>query len=294
MIIVRLIGGIGNQFFQYALGRNVAIKNNTELKLDISGFEKYKLHNYGLNHFNIVENIATITEIQQFKPIWRQFFPYAENTLSKFFLPWYKQNYILEPDFSYNPDIFKLKKNAYLEGVWQSEKYFSDISEIIRKEISVKNEPDGLNQELLNLIQRTNSVNVHIRRGDYASNPKTQEKHGLLNLEYYINSLKLIEEKVRNPHLFVFSDDIPWVRENFKIDLPICFIDHNGIEKNYEDIRLMSSCRHHIIANSSFSWWGAWLSNNPGKIVIAPKRWFALGSLDKKTTDLIPSGWIQL
>jgi hypothetical protein len=292
MIIVKLIGGLGNQLFQYALGRNLALKNDTELKLDISGFEIYKLHNYGLYHFNIIENIAKDEEIQCFKRTRKQVFSYTIDKISKRFFPWYKRKYITEPDFSYNSNIFKITKNAYLEGYWQSEKYFTDISETIRKEISVKNEPDELNRNTLTQINITNSVSLHIRRGDYISNKKSMETHGVPGMDYYMQAQALIEEKIKNPHIFVFSDDIEWTRNHLKSDLPLHFIDHNGVKKNYEDMRLISFCKHHIIANSSFSWWGAWLSNNPQKIVIAPKKWF--NKPDINTKDLIPEYWIRL
>jgi len=292
MIIVKLIGGLGNQLFQYALGRNLALKNDTELKLDISGFEIYKLHNYGLHHFNIIENIAKQEDIQCFKPTRRQIFFYTMDKISKRFLPLYKRKYIVEPDFSFNSNIFKITKNAYLEGYWQSEKYFADISEIIRKEISVKNEPDELNRNTLAQINITNSVSLHIRRGDYISNKKTMETHGVPSMDYYVQAQTFMEEKVKDPHIFVFSDDIEWTKDHFKSDLPLHFIDHNGVKKNYEDMRLMSFCKHHIIANSSFSWWGAWLSNNPQKIVITPKKWF--NKPDITTRDLIPESWIRL
>jgi hypothetical protein len=289
MIIVKLIGGLGNQFFQYALGRNLALRNKTELKLDISGFESYKLHKYVLHHFNIVENIATKEDIQRFKPTQRQFFSYVTYKISKLVLPWYQQKYISEPDFSYNSNIFRIKGNAYLDGYWQSEKYFAEQSKIILKEFSVKNKPDELNREMLAIIGSTNSVSLHIRRGDYVSNRKNTETHGVLGIDYYMRALNFMEEKVKNPQVFVFSDDIPWARENLKTDVPLHFIDHNGVERNYEDLRLMSNCKYHIIANSSFSWWGAWLGRFPDKQIYAPRNWFK--SSDNDTKDLIPETW---
>ena len=289
MIIVKLIGGLGNQLFQYALGRNLAQKKNTELKLDISGFEEYKLHKYGLHHYNIIENIATQEDIQRFKPTQRQFFSYVTNKISKRILPWYKQKYIIEPDISYNSDILKIAGDAYIEGYWQSEKYFAEISGIIMNEFSVKNEPDELNREMLTIINSTNSVSLHIRRGDYVSNRKTMEFHGVLGIDYYKRALNFMEEKVKNPLIFIFSDDIPWAKDNLKTDLPLHFINHNRVERNFEDLRLMSNCKHNIIANSSFSWWGAWLNKFPNKHVCAPGNWF--NSSENNTKDLIPASW---
>jgi hypothetical protein len=292
MIIVKLIGGLGNQLFQYALGRNLALKNNTELKLDISGFETYKLYKYGLHNFNIIENIATDKDIYEFKPKKAQFLSYVSNKISERVLPWYKQKYIIEPDFRFNSNILKIGKNAYLDGYWQSEKYFTGISSIILDEFSVKNEPDELNRELLTTINSTNSVCLHIRRGDYISNRTTLETHGVLGIDYYTRSLNSMKKMVNNPQIFIFSDDIPWARENLKINLPLHFIDNNGVEKNYEDLRLMSNCKHHIIANSSFSWWGAWLCINPDKIIFAPKQWFNDRTRDDR--DIVPDLWIKI
>jgi len=135
-------------------------------------------------------------------------------------------------------------------------------------------------------------VSLHIRRGDYVSNRSTLEIHGVLGIDYYVRALNLMEEKVKEPQIFVFSDDIPWARDNLKTNLPLQFIDHNGVEKNYEDLRLMSNCKNHIIANSSFSWWGAWLSSNSEKIVITPMNWFNQSNMD--TRDLIPVSWYRI
>ena len=133
---------------------------------------------------------------------------------------------------------------------------------------------------------------MHIRRGDYVSNPTTNKLHGTCSLEYYHNAVDIIAAKVSNPHFFIFSDDHEWARNNFKIDYPLTFVAHNNAGKNYEDMRLMSLCKHHIIANSSFSWWGAWLGSNPKKIVCAPRGWFKDKSLN--TNDIIPSDWSRI
>jgi hypothetical protein len=132
-------------------------------------------------------------------------------------------------------------------------------------------------------------VSLHIRRGDYVSNRKNIETHGVLGIDYYKRALNFMKEKVKNPQVFVFSDDIPWARENLETDLSLHFMDDNGVERNYEDLRLMSNCKYHIIANSSFSWWGAWLGKFPDKQIYAPRNWF--NSSDNDTKDLIPETW---
>jgi len=295
MIIVRILGGLGNQLFQYAMGRAVAYRNNLELKLDLSLQDNYSLRSYELNFFNIEADIATKKEIYYFKVYRRQVITRAVNKARRILLPRYKQKVIKQRGLLFDPDILKVKGSTYLSGDWQSEKYFIDIADSIRKEFTIKNQPDEVNTLLLKKIDSTNAVSLHIRRGDYASNPKTRKFHGVLDLDYYIHALDLITRQNKDAHVFVFSDDIPWARQNFKISLPVDFIDHNGSDKGYEDLRLMSHCKHHIIANSTFSWWGAWLAENPNKMVIAPRRWFAeIEMIEIQKMKIVPEGWIQI
>jgi hypothetical protein len=136
-----------------------------------------------------------------------------------------------------------------------------------------------------------NAISLHVRRGDYANNPKTKATHGLCSLDYYQASVRQMAQKVARPHFFIFSDDMEWVQGNLKIDFPCVFVEHNRGAESYNDMRLMSLCKHHIIANSSFSWWGAWLNPNMEKIVIAPRKWFASQTA---VPDLFPAGWIIL
>jgi len=269
MIIVRLIGGLGNQMFQYAAARRAAYVHSTTLKLDISAFNWYKLRKYSLNHFNIIENIATADDIAQFKG------------------QIIKQNF-----FHFNPDILKVPKDVYLDGYWQSEKYFADIEDIIRKEFRTKYELYGKNKELASYIQNCTSVSLHIRRGDYVSDPQTNSVHGTCTLDYYQRCISKLLEKITDPHFFIFSDDPKWVIANLHLDYPTTFVIHNGLEKDFEDLRLMSMCKHNIICNSSFSWWGAWLNANPGKMIFAPDQWFRSEKL--YTGDLMPSTWQRI
>lgn len=291
MIIVQLMGGLGNQMFQYALGRHLAMRHNVPLKLDLQGFKDYKIRNYDLNHFNIQENIATSRDLS------RVFFPFDGrfHTLGKILkvkLTGVQQiQYIKQRTLDFQPEILSLDDNIYLDGSWQSEKYFSDITDVIKKEFTVKSNPDSLNNSYLNEITGCESVSVHIRRGDYISNPKTNQFHGTLDLEYYQDALKLVLEKMDDPHFFVFSDDPDWAEHHIILSAPVTYIRHNT-EKNFEDMRLMSSCKHHIIANSSFSWWGAWLASNKNKVVIGPKKWFR--EMNYCDEDRMPDNWIRI
>lgn len=290
MIIVRLIGGLGNQMFQYSLGRTLSLKCQSDLYFDISLLEKLLPNvtprHYELDVFNIKACIASSDLLKRVPFLLKDVIRLG---IRKRFKGETVFQYVKEKNPNFHDEILSLPDNVYLDGYWQSEKYFSEIVNIIRKEFSFVSPPSAINQELLKEIGECNSVSMHIRRGDYVSNPKYMEIHGVLEIDYYMQALKLIRKNVKDLHIFVFSDDISWVRSNFKTDLPLHFIDHNGAEKDYEDLRLMSSCKHHIIANSSFSWWGAWLCENPEKIIYAPKKWFNRLNFDEG--DLIPDSW---
>jgi len=289
MIIIKLLGGLGNQLFQYALGRNIAQKNKTQLKLDITPFDTYSKHRYGLNHFNILENLATSQEVSRYKKYDTQTKIGKLFNLIESLKPLKSRAYIKEPYFyGYFSEVLNLGDNIYLDGFWQSEKYFKDIENILRDEFTIK---EKLEDNLLNAIMSTNSVSIHVRRADYVTNPSANKIYGVCSLDYYNNAVSKITRLVRTPHFFIFSDDLAWCKNNIRLNFPTTFIDH-GADKNYEDLILMSKCKHNIIANSSFSWWGAWLNDNPDKIIIAPEKW--LKDPNRTTEDLIPSGWLKI
>ncbi|MFX0199817.1 MAG: alpha-1,2-fucosyltransferase, partial [Candidatus Hodarchaeota archaeon] len=261
MVVVRIISGLGNQMFQYAAGRRLAIKLGVALKLDISSYsEFYKLRSYDLGIFNIKENFATPKEVRQLTNISKNLFVrICYRFLRKQQKP--SESYYKEKHFHFDPDVLNLPDDVYLDGYWQSDKYFADIAEIIRQEFSVKTALQAKNQELAALIGSCESVSLHIRRGDYVSNPRTSQMFVTCDLDYYYRCVDHISQTVQHPHFFVFSDDHQWAHDNLKLSFPTMFIDHNEADKAYEDLRLMSLCKHNIIANSSFSWWGAWLNN---------------------------------
>lgn len=292
MVIVRLIGGLGNQMFQYAAGRRLARMLGVKLKLDISEFDKYTLRTYDLGVFNIQESFATPEEVAALTV--------RKQGIVERMIGWILREparmtptYIREKEkFHFDPDILNLPNNVYLEGSWQSEKYFADIGMIIRQEFTVKTPPVGKNKELMKRIASYESVSLHVRRRDYVSNPRTNRFHGTCDLDYYFRCVEYLAQILENPQFFAFSDEPEWVRHNLRLPYLTTVVDHNGIDKAYEDLRLMSQCKHHIIANSTFSWWGAWLSQNPERIVLAPKGW--LRSHDYDPRDLIPDRWIKM
>lgn len=289
MIIVKLIGGLGNQLFQYALGRNLAIKNNCQLKLDISAFQEYKLRKYSLNHFNIEETFATEDDKNEVMKK-RHFYRLTSKIRNKK-EPEFK-NYYHEKHFHFDPEVLNIQGNAYLDGYWQSEKYFIDVSKRIKSELTLKEELDIENLKVAQDIKESSSVGVHIRRGDFVNDSLTKAIHGVCDLSYYHSAIENIISRIKEPVFFIFSDDHQWAKDSVKIKYPCKHIDFNNADKNYADLYLMSLCDHNIVANSTFSWWGAWLNCNPQKTVISPSRWFK--SEEFNTIDLYPQDWVKL
>jgi hypothetical protein len=199
---------------------------------------------------------------------------------------------IKERAFSFDASVLNCSDQAYLDGFWQSEKYFSPIASIIREDFRLKTPITSQLQTITKEIAATESVSIHVRRGDYISNPTTASYHGSCSIQWYQEAAKLMEEKLIKPTFFVFSDDYEWAKENLRFNSTTFFIPPSPDGQECNDLHTMSLCKHNIIANSSFSWWGAWLNANPQKTVIAPKNWFIAGP--KNTNDLIPSSWQRL
>jgi hypothetical protein len=301
MIVTKIMGGLGNQMFQYAVARHLAIKNNTFLKLDISFFDNIGNNTpreYTLGHFNIEENFLTDKELKKIKRNNFHGQSLPQRILRKMFIklekkkPISKKAYITEPSPVFTKEVLGIKteKTVYLYGNWQSEKYFKDIRNVILKDFSLKKEFSGKTKSFLENIEKNNSVSLHIRRGDYVQDKKTNTFHGTCDLNYYDQAIRLIEGKIENPIYFIFSDDIDWAKDNLKTNNQLIFVSGNSIP-DYEEIIMMSKCKHNIIANSTFSWWGAWLNENPKKIIISPQKWF---NVDTDTRDLIPDKWIKI
>lgn len=288
MIVVRLIGGLGNQMFQYGIGRHLSIINDTDLGLDISGFEYYKLHKYSLQHFDIKAQILNQPMSHQIYDPLR-----IKSKIKNIFSYEKKYRIVKELHFQFDPEYKKITDTTYLDGYWQCENYFVDIKQMILKEFSVKTELKAKNLEIANIISSNNdAIGLHVRRGDYVSNERTNKVHGVCDLNYYNRAITELLKTVDNPRFFVFSDDPTWVADNIKLKHETHYINHNDATTNYEDLRLMSLCNHNVIANSSFSWWGAWLNPNPNKKVICPKNWFAEDN--SRARDICPNDWIKL
>lgn len=278
--------------FQYAAGRALALSRGVSLRLDISGFDNYGLHN-GFELDLVFSGNFEISAESDIRRIlgWRSE-PLIHRVLRRSQAALLRgSRLIIEPHFNFWPGFFELPDNCYLDGYWQSEKYFKPVEDVIRIDFRFKQEMTGRNKELAEEMNGGNSVSLHIRRGDYVTNRKNHKVLSLCPLEYYQTAVHLIAGRVSNPNFFIFSDDIPWVKSHLKVDFPCSYIDHNRGMESYNDMRLMSLCRHHIIANSSFSWWGAWLDSRPDKMVVAPARWFANNN---EVADLIPGWWTAI
>lgn len=291
MVIANIIGGLGNQLFQYTAASSLAKRSGRQLVLDISEFETYTLHQLGLQHFNTkfvaadAVLLAAIKKREQKSLIERAF-----NKLGIYFSAF---RYYYEQSFPVDQRLLQQKDGSiYLKGYFQTEKYFADNLVNIREELKIITPPSAQNIEALAVIQNCNAVSLHVRRGDYVSNPEVLNYHGTCDQAYYENAVALIAKEVVKPVFFVFSDDIAWAKANIKTGFETHFMDINDAATNYEDLRLMSACKHNIVANSSFSWWGAWLNTYEAKKVIAPRHWFATDQND--TCDLIPESWRKI
>ncbi|EYS96939.1 alpha-1,2-fucosyltransferase [Cupriavidus sp. SK-4] len=288
MIVTRVIGGLGNQMFQYAAGRALARRLGVPLKIDSSGFADYPLHNYGLHHFALKAVQAGDREIPSGR---------AENrwakALRRFGLGT-ELRVFRERGFAVDPEVMKLPDGTYLDGYWQSESYFAEMTQELRRDFQIATPPTSENAEWLARIGGDEgAVSIHVRRGDYVTNASANAVHGTCSLDYYMRAARYVAENIGvKPTFYVFSDDPDWVAENLHLGHETRYVRHNDSARNYEDLRLMSACRHHIIANSTFSWWGAWLNASEKKVVIAPAQWFRDEKFD--TRDLLPPTWTKL
>lgn len=288
MIVVKLMGGLGNQMFQYATGRRLALAHDAPLKLDLSWFDTQEKRHYELGDLCVFESFATPGEVLALtrnkpSPLHRLLGREARA----------RDTWIRERHFHFDATVLDLPDGLYLEGYWQSERYFADIAHVLREEFAVRNPLEGRNAEMAERMANSSSMSVHVRRGDYVDEPETKAEHGVCGPDYYQQAVERVREHAEEPHAFVFSDDPAWVRAHFELPCPMTVVDHNG-PAAHEDLRLMTRCRHHIIANSSFGWWGAWLHDGPasGVLVVAPHRWFNRDDVD--TSTVIPDDWVRL
>lgn len=284
MIYTRLNGGLGNQLFQYAAGVSLANRLKAGLILDARIYDKAGLRGYELGHFKITGRVGSGSLLPpgRDKPLGYLFWRYARRNPKIF----------RERVLGFNNEFPSLQDETYLHGYWQSERYFASHAAELRKEFEFVSKATGVNAELLNRISQSHSVSLHVRRGDYVSK-SGGATHGTCTPGYYSRAVETIAGRLGQAFtLFIFSDDPNWARANLAFSQPTIIVDANDASKGFEDLRLMSACRHHIVANSSFSWWGAWLNARPDKIVIAPERWYA--NPEMKNPDICPANWLKV
>ena len=292
MVVIQLTGGIGNQLFQYSTAKALSKFNNQDLYLDINSFRWDNLRNYALGNFKINAKIASPEIIENIK---NGTISLADKLLFYFKnkeIPYFP--IIIEQKFSFDLNFSKFRNtNVYLQGYWQSELYFKKFRDELIQEIRNFDYFIGLSKDFLQqIISTQGAVSLHVRRGDYVANKETNEYHGTCSNDYYKNAIQIIESYVKTPHFFIFSDDKEYVKHLFSDSSSFTIVE--GINQDFEELLLMSACEHHIIANSSFSWWGAWLNPNSEKKVIVPKVWFLNVEMQNQVGDLIPTNWIKI
>ncbi len=276
MVIIHIRGGLGNQMFQYALFLSFAEKG-IDASIDLSHYSRHiTTRQYELGKvFGIKAPVVSLPRKISGKLAW------------KLFHGFYKVPYCeTDETFGFYDDKIPSLRSAYLKGYWQSEKYFNAAAAAVLKSFSFSGAGDEENKNLLLQVRHSGSVSIHIRRGDYA----TSDSNFILPVSYYRKAIEYITNRIAHPEFFVFSDDPAWAAENLQVSNAV-FVSHNANHNSYRDMQLMSCCSHNIIANSSFSWWGAWLNANKEKIVIAPAKWLLWM---EGTRDIIPENWVKI
>jgi len=290
MRIVYLQGGLGNQLFQYAFARALEIRYNSKVKFDLSWFDsENKLRRYELGGFNI--NIERASDLEMRKAQKLSFNPMRDmiNLIGNKT----QNSIIIEKSHIFDPSYFNKKHKKYYKGFWQNEKYFKEINDIVSADLRFTTFSTNRNLELKDYLQKCkNSVSVHFRRADYTE--EINKSFGVLEIGYYEEALKRIENKIGPLELFIFSDDLDWVKNNWQTNHKKVFVDWNDSSNIVDDLQLMSLCEHNIIANSTYSWWGAWLNKNSKKMVIGPKQWFADSNKNADASGILPETWIRI
>lgn len=289
-VIARIEGGVGNQLFQYAAARSLADRLGCDLSLDLRGLDENGDRPFQLNLFQIRASVAS-SQLLQCLPDWRASrMGRIRSNFSQFAPGIFSFPVFWPRSFAFDPRFDQISRPVYLVGYWQSERNFAWNRTRLLQDIRLRT-PLPAKTPLLDEICKTHSVALHIRRGDYVNNKAAAQFHGLCDMEYYHAAINTLKVRFPALHVFVFSDEPAWAQANLRLDAPTSYVDANSIDKGHIDLELMSHCRHHVIANSSFSWWGAWRCQSVGQVVHAPRRWFADTATD--TSDVVPARWIQ-
>jgi hypothetical protein len=294
MKIVKFKGGLGNQLFQYAFLRSLQLKYSCKnVKGDFSYYAHVKNDSIRvprIESLNIKINKADDKDLNNVCMLKHPGNPlglvykgliFAEHLLNR--------KYYFELDRRFR-DVNRLIKYDYFDGYWQSWRYLDGIEGALKKEITFKKKFNKKTEEVISEIKNQNSVLLGVRRGDYIATSKARKHFGTFDIEYYLRAIEYVRERVRNPVFYIFSNDIQWVKQNMKFDCNVVFRNSEDQASDIEELFIMAACKHAIIVNSTFYWWGAWLIDNAEKIVIAPKKWFA----DDKPIDIVPDNWVKM
>jgi Glycosyl transferase family 11 len=284
------MGGLGNQMFQYAAARRLALRTGDELALDLGWFdhegrEWVTQRRFELGVFHLPARRVS------FPP--RAIEAWERGGAARVLRFRRLRLAVLRNEGAGPADarVLAASRDVLLIGYWQSERYFADAADTIRADFAFRKPPSQEYSQVLRSIESNSAVAVHVRRGDYASDSRTNAIHGTLEPSYYREAIARVAERVGALHVFVFSDDPDWAAEHLAFEHPVTHVSRAGSHA-VDELYLMTLCGHHVIANSSFSWWGAWLCDTPNRIVIAPRRWFRDDRID--TAELVPSRWIRI
>jgi hypothetical protein len=276
MIVTRLDGGLGNQMFQYAFGWSLAKKHETQLALDLSSYHTGPQHGYLLDRFQISAS-PLIPQLSQRIP--KRYRIVTSNWLPDWLCPNVLRR-VKERPFGFHEKFAKSSDNSYLVGYWQSEKFFPGVRDELLKQFTPVAELSDASQRVIDRMQSAPSVSLHIRRGDYVSHSETARIYEQLSLQYYQTCLQRFVAEHDRVQVFVFSNDLPWCREHLRLSSPTHFVDHTHRNSAHEDLVMMSHAACNVIANSTFSWWAAYLNNRDDRTAFAPARWFRPGTLN--------------
>ncbi|WP_342617702.1 alpha-1,2-fucosyltransferase [Rhodoferax sp. GW822-FHT02A01] len=290
-VVARIEGGLGNQLFQYAAARSLADRLGCGLQLDIRAIHVNGDRPFQLGLYNIRANILDASRAAELPEVRSSRLGRIKSRLSQRFPTVFSFPAFWPRGFVFDPRFARISKPSYLIGYWQTEKYFKWNRERLLSDIQLVSSPRS-GAEYIQQIRGTTSVALHIRRGDYVSKTSAAAIHGICDIAYYARALEDLGKKISGIHVFVFSDDLEWSRQNLHFDFPVTFVDNSGPESTQIDLELMRHCKHHIVANSSFSWWGAWLAQAQGQLVYAPIKWFSDSDMD--SSDVVPHNWIRL
>lgn len=289
MIVAQISAGIGNQLFQYATARAVSLRANLPLRLDLAYYSIQRNRSHRLEAYNLPASPAMDDDLSPYfstlhKRRYVRRIAQTINTLRPF--AW--RRIIQEKSAKFDPRLLAVRRSVYLSGFWQCERYFEDLASTIRQELTLTTPVPDCYRCALAQIEACESVGLVVRRGDYLNIPNTQ---GICTLEYYRRAIEVITAKAPGRRVFVFSDDIQWCKENLAFEAEAVFVPNETPERPEEHLRILSKCRHFILANSSYAWWGAWLSPYRDKVVIGPAKWMQKAA---QLGDLLPAQWLRI